>query len=337
VSQPEPSCEPPTLFFLVGPTAAGKSELAPHLARAGGAEILSLDSMLVYRGMDVGTAKPDSRLRAEVGHHLLDLVEPWESFSVQRYLAEARRVLAELEARGKRALFVGGTALYLKALTHGLFEGPPVDRELRSSLEREFEAAGGAALHSQLARIDAPSAARIHAHDKKRLVRALEVHRQTGRALSDWQREWRDGQRRAPGRPRRIVGLDAPMEELEARIRRRVHRSLDEGWIEEAVRIRAQGGFSPTAAQALGYAEVLQVADGALARETCEARIALATRQFARRQRTWFRQFPELEWIRPGSSGTGSSENRVNRGAPQASDPALLEDEVAACVRTLGW
>lgn len=294
------SVEQEPLLFLVGPTASGKSALAPELATFLGAEIASLDSMLVYRGMDIGTAKPDAKLQAKVRHHLIDQVEPHESYSVSRYVEDSREVLRELREQRRAALFVGGTALYLKALTHGLFRGPQVDPVLRESLEQRWVREGAHAMHAQLRQVDPRSAERLHPNDRKRVLRALEVHAQSGRTLSDWQREWRDGAARSAGVARRIVGLEIDSAELDRRIPLRTRALLDGGWVEEARRIRAGAGFGRTAAQALGYAEVLEFADGLRTRESCEVAINLRTRQFARRQRTWFRQFPEIHWVAAG-------------------------------------
>jgi len=297
-----------TLFFLVGSTAAGKTDLAPELARRAGAEILSMDSMLVYRGMDTGTAKPGPELRARAPHHLLDLVEVNEAFSVQLYQTHARRALEDCRRRGVRAVFVGGTALYLKALTHGLFGGPPVDRELRERLDRRVREEGGAVLHAELREVDPASAGRIHANDRKRLVRALEIFHQTGRPLSDWQRQWRQDGSEAGGRPRRVVGLGIDAGELERRIPLRTRALLAAGWVDEARALRADPGFGPTSSAALGYREVLRLADGEIDAEECEALVNLRTRQFARRQRTWFRRFPEIEWIHPSKDPAGSAD-----------------------------
>lgn len=287
------------LSLLVGPTAAGKTALALELAERAGAEVLSLDSMLVYRGMDVGTAKPTREERARVRHHLVDLVEPSERFDVQRYLVAARAALDDVLRRGRRALFAGGTGFYLAAILRGLFEGPPVDPELRAALEERATAEGGAALHAELARRDPPSARRLHPNDARRLVRALEVLEQTGRPLSDWQREWRERPSRREARAR-IAGLALDPEELDARIARRTEAMLDAGWREEALAVRAGGGFGPSARQALGYAEVLAWADGDLSREEAAERIAARTRRFARRQATWYRKVA-IEWIPAGA------------------------------------
>ncbi len=287
------------LRFMLGPTASGKSSLALEVAERAGAEIVSLDSMLVYRGMDIGTAKPGAGERARVPHHAIDLVEPSAVFTVQDYLKAAQAALASITARGRRALFVGGTAFYYKALTQGLFEGPPLDAALRAALEARYEREGAAALHAELARIDAVSAARIHANDKKRVVRALEVWEQSGKPLTEWQREWGWGDPSQPkrGRARRVVGLALETAELDARIAARIVAMLDAGWPDEARAIRDAGGFSTTSSQALGYSEALALADGSLTRTEAERRIYLATRQFARRQRTWLRKFNETRWV----------------------------------------
>jgi len=285
---------PQVLRFLIGPTAVGKSRAALALAARTGCEIVSLDSMQVYRGLDIGTAKPSRAEQARARHHMLDLVGPEERFDVQRYLRELEPVRADLERRGARALFVGGTGFYLKALTHGLFQGPDVDLALRERLEQRYASEGAEVLHAELARADPAAAARIHARDRKRVLRGLEVFAQTGRRLSDWQREWGWHGSTAAPRPVRIAGLDVPMPELEARIAARTAAMLEQGWVEEARAVRSHPGFGPTAIQALGYREVLELADGTLTREACTQRIVRATRQFARSQRTWWRKLDVL-------------------------------------------
>lgn len=298
------------LLFLVGPTAVGKTAFALELAEELGAEIVSLDSMQVYRRMDVGTAKPSAEERARVPHACLDLVEPSERYDVSRYLADAHAARAAARARGRRALFVGGTGLYLRALSQGLFGGPDVDPVLRAELEARARAEGSAALHAELAPLDPLAAARIHPNDAKRVVRALEVLRQSGRTLSDWQREW--GWHGAPAHARalRLVGLELPAEEHARRIRARVRAMFAAGWVEEARAIRDSCGFGPSAIQALGYREVLAVADGALALAACEERVLQLTRRFVRRQRTWFRSFPAIRWLEPGNA-TARAEARA--------------------------
>lgn len=281
------------LLFLVGPTASGKSELAVELAERLEAEVCSLDSMAVYRGMDVGTAKPSAEERTRVPHHLFDLVDPRERYDASRYKADAERVAAALMSGGKRALFVGGTAFYLKILVHGLFQGPPPDLALRRAIEERAERLGAEALHTELQGRDPASAERLHPNDVRRVVRALEVLEQTGKPLSAWQTEWRG----APSRPHRIVALGLDPDSLDERIRARTRAMLAAGWIEEVRAIQAQGGFGPTARQALGYGEILDVLEGRSEEGKLAALIALRTRQFARRQRTWLKHFAGLRWL----------------------------------------
>lgn len=287
------------LLFLVGPTAVGKSAFALEQALELGAEIVSMDSMQVYRGMDIGTAKPSPAERARVPHACLDLVEPSERFDLAQYLGAAEAARARARAAGRRALFVGGTSLYLKALLQGLFEGPPIDPELRAALNARAAGEGSPTLHAELARLDPPAAARIHANDAKRVVRALEVLAQTGRTLTDWQREWGWHGAPARARPARLVGLALPAEEHAAHIPARIEAMLAQGWVEEARAIRAGCGFGPSAIQALGYREVLELADGVRTRADCALRVAELTRRFVRRQRTWLRSFPGIRWLDP--------------------------------------
>ncbi|QDU85340.1 IPP transferase [Planctomycetes bacterium Pla163] len=288
------------LLFVVGPTASGKTELGVELARAHGLEICSLDSMLVYRGMDLGTAKPDAAERRGVPHHLIDLIEPSERYDVQRYVADAARELDAIAARGKRALFVGGTGLYLQVLVQGLFAGPAVDVELRAELERRAASDGALALHAALARVDPELAAKLHPNDVRRVIRGLEVHEQSGRPLSSWQEQWS-----AARRPARIVGIEPPRELHAERVAARTQAMLEAGWIDEVRAIRGASGFGPTACQALGYAEILAYLDGTLVDDRTPVRdevllaalIARRTRQFARRQRTWYRRFDTIDWV----------------------------------------
>jgi tRNA dimethylallyltransferase len=290
--------------FLIGPTATGKSRLALEIAERAGAEIVSVDSMQVYRGMDVGTAKPSIEDRARVRHHLIDLVPPSERYDAKRYLGDLAVVLGDLRRRKQPALLVGGTGFYLKAILSGLFDGPPPDLELRARIEARVLETGPERAHAELARSDPRSAARIHARDTKRVVRALEVLEQTGRPLSDWQREWGwHGSGESIGASPAIVGIDAPAEEVDRRIEARTREMLAAGWADEAAAIRNGAGFGPTAIQALGYTEALALHDGAIDLETCAETIARKTRRFARRQRTWYRKIVGVRWIAPGESG----------------------------------
>jgi tRNA dimethylallyltransferase len=307
-------------LILTGPTASGKTALGLELAERVGAEIIALDSMTVYRGMDIGTAKPTAAERARVPHHLIDVLDPWESLTVALWLERARAACQDIVARDKRPLFVGGTPFYLKALLHGLFPGPPADEEVRRKLEAEAAANGAITLHERLATVDPKTAARLHANDVRRVVRALEVHTLTGKPISEWQKSWdtpafADVPAAAPPLVR-IPGavLELPREELHRRIDRRVEGMLAAGWLDEVRRLQElPRPLSREARQALGYRELLAflgtpvagLSRAEPASETPPARSRLGwqetvelirthTRQFAKRQMTWFRHMPQL-------------------------------------------
>ena len=314
-------------FILAGPTASGKSELGVEVAERLNAEIVSMDSMALFRGMDIGTAKPSPKLRNRVRHHLIDVLDPWESASVAWWLDQALRCGREIESRGKRVLFVGGTPLYLKTLLRGLFDGPPRDPELRLRLNQEGERHGYQVLHERLAEVDPVSACRLHAHDIRRVVRALEVWEITGRPISAWQLQWKpsdefriedresklkedpgssfeDGGLRIEDREldiaspssilHRCLWLDVHREELYARINDRVRRMIAEGWLEEAARLRQlERPLSREAAQALGCQELFAYLDGQANLEETIERIQIRSRHFAKRQISWFRHLPE--------------------------------------------
>jgi len=297
-------------LILTGPTACGKTALALELAERAGAEIIGLDSMTVYRGMDIGTAKPTPDERARIPHHLIDVLDPWESLTVAWWLDQAAAACRDITARGKRPLFVGGTPFYLKALLHGLFPGPPADDELRRRLEAEAESEGNAAVHRRLAEVDPRTAARLHPNDVRRVVRALEVHTLTGKPISDWQQTWDTpaftaNPELAPP-PARIpaVVLELPRSELHDRINLRVAEMLAAGWLEEVRKLRElPHPLSREARQALGYRELLAHLNGTgPGRDETTELIRIHTRQFAKRQLTWFRHMPQLTTLPTGSS-----------------------------------
>lgn len=289
-------------LVLTGPTGSGKSRLALDLAEALGAEIVSMDSMALYRGMDVCTAKPSPADQARVRHHLLDVLDPWEPASVAWWLEQARACVADIEGRGRRVLFVGGTPLYLKALVHGLFDGPPADLALRAELEAEAARVGSAVLHQRLAGVDPASAARLHPNDARRLIRALEVFQLTGRPLSDWQRQWDTLPEPLPSpdgiAPEdRCLWLERPRAELYERIDRRVHEMIAEGLVEEVRALRAlPRSLSVQAAQALGIEELAGYLDGTATLDAAIALLQQRSRNFAKRQLTWFRQ---MRFVKP--------------------------------------
>jgi len=289
---------------LVGPTAAGKTALALSIAELTGCELISLDSMQVYQGMDIGTAKATAEERARAPHHMLDLVQPSESFDVAMYLDEVRGLLNELAEQGRKYLFIGGTAFWLRALHLGLFDGPARDEDLRKRLADLLEAEGAEALHEKLRQVDPVSAERLHPNDTRRVVRAIEVFELSGDSLSKQQREWGwHDSTRAQQRDVRVVGIAADGEAYEQRLRERVAAMLRAGWVEEATTIRAGCGFGFTAAKALGYKEVLALADGELEHAACLDEITLRTRQFARKQRTWYRKLDDAYWVEAGQQG----------------------------------
>lgn len=279
-------------WFLAGPTACGKSRVGIPLARRLGAEIVSLDSMSVYRGMDIGTAKPSPADRAAVPHHLIDLIEPHEEYSLAEYVRAAEAVCREILARGRRPLFVGGTGLYLRGVLRGVFEGPPADWEFRRRTEREAAGQPPGWLHRQLQQVDPPAAAALHPNDARRLIRALEVYHLTGRPLSAQQQQ---GPLPPDERPPHVYWLAPPRDWLHARIERRVIEMFAAGFVDEVRRLlAADHPPSRTARQALGYAEVIDHLEGRIAtRDETIALIQRHTRQFARRQHTWFRNLEE--------------------------------------------
>jgi tRNA dimethylallyltransferase len=284
---------------LVGPTASGKTEASLQVAQALDAEILPIDSMLVYRGMDVGTAKPAPHERAEVPHHLLDVADPTEPFSVARFQAMARATLRDLAVRGGRGLLVGGSGLYFRAVVDDLVF-PGTDPRLRRTLEAEGAALGSERLHRRLADLDPAAAAKIEPGNLRRSVRALEVIAFTGRPFSSFARAW---ERYPPDRVR-VVGVRVPPEALGDRIESRARRMFEEGLAEEVRRL-LDGGFGPflTASQAIGYLETMGHLQGRLSLQQALERTVRRTRALARRQMAWFRRDPRIRWVETDARG----------------------------------
>lgn len=282
-------------WFLAGPTAVGKSELSLALAERLNAEILALDSMSLYRGMDIGTAKPSPEQRRRVPHHLIDILEPHEEYSLAQYVGAAKAACEEIVARGRTPLFVGGAGLYLRGLLRGVFEGPPADWNLRRELQQFAEEHGDEALHRRLAEIDPASAGRLHPRDRRRVIRALEVYRQTSRPLSEQQQQ---SPLPPQDRPRHVYWLEPERSWLHERINRRVEQMMAAGLVDEVRRLlSAPQPISRTARQALGYREVIDTLEqGGDWAETIH-RIQTNTRQFAKRQHTWFRNLVECTAI----------------------------------------
>lgn len=283
------------LTFIVGCTGCGKGSLGRELARRTGGEIVSLDSMKVYRRMDIGTAKPSVELRDEVPHHVIDVVEPSAEFSVAQYVEQAQDAIAAVRQRGKPIFVVGGTPLYLKALTEGLFEGPGADSAIRERLRAEADDQGSVALHQRLHAIDPVAAERIHPNDLRRIVRALEVFELTGRPISELQAQWDRGQSRYEYL---MIGLRRELEDQSHRTNARVKRMIEAGLVEEVTSLLAEPEPLSTAArQAVGYAEIIRSLSGELSLADAIELIKINTRQFAKAQRTWFKRFRETQWI----------------------------------------
>jgi tRNA dimethylallyltransferase len=286
----------PSLTVIAGPTASGKTALAMALARRLGAEIVSADSQQVYRHFDVGTAKPSAAEFAGVPHHLLSAVDPFESFSAARFQQLADEAIAGIAARGRRALVVGGTGLYVRILLHGVVPAPPAEPDLRRALEREAREIGREGLHRRLAKVDPETAARVRPTDLVRIVRALEIHALTGTTASRFRRDHRFAEDRYPYR---LLVLDPPREELYRAIDERTGRMFRDGLVEEVRRLLSLGYREAPPMRSVGYAQALSHLEGALTLEEAMERAARETRRYAKRQLTWFRREPGAEFLAP--------------------------------------
>ena len=296
-------------WFLAGPTASGKTATSLELAERLGAEILALDSMTLYRGMDIGTAKPSTAERARIPHHLLDLLDPALEFSLADYVAAATVATRQILERGRVPLFVGGTGLYLRGLLRGVFEGPAADWTLRRELEQFARDSGELALHARLAEVDPRLAARLPPADVRRVIRGIEVFVQTGQPLSNQQQQ---GPRPPEERPVATLWLHPPREWLNQRINTRVDDMFTTGLVAEAQALAARpGGLGRTARQALGYREVLDALERGTSAEATRELIQLRTRQFAKRQHTWFRNLEECREV--AMTGTESPGELADR------------------------
>jgi tRNA dimethylallyltransferase len=283
------------ILVIAGPTAAGKTDASILLARELGAEIVSADSMQIYRGMDIGTAKPTQEQRRLVYHHMIDIAEPDQPYSVGDYFRDARAAIDGILSSGGVPLVVGGTGLYIRALMRGLFHGPPADLDLRASLLRRESEGGPGTLYSDLVRVDPEAAIKIHPNDLRRTVRALEVYHLRDRKLSDFQREhgFQD-------RPYtfRLIFLVRNRSELYSRIEQRVDRMLDEG-LEAEVKALADRGYRSdlSSMQGLGYKHFFDHFSGKTTRDEAVSLLKRDTKRFAKRQFTWFRREPDAQWV----------------------------------------
>lgn len=288
---------------LTGPTGSGKTDWALRLAEELPVEIVSVDSAQVYRGLDIGTAKPSREIRARIPHHLIDIRDPAESYSAGQFVADATRLIGEITARGRLPLLVGGTMLYLRALSAGLSELPQASAEVREAIDRRAEREGWAALHEELARVDPEAAARIHPNDPQRIQRALEVYYTTGRPITELQRERRAAH--PPPRLRRWALVPADRAALHRRLERRFLGMMERGFLEEVTILHERGDLTPRhpAIRAVGYRQLWGHLDGEYSLEEGIRRAIAATRQLAKRQLTWIRSEREIQWIDPEEPG----------------------------------
>ncbi len=286
----------PPILAIVGATATGKSALAMVLAEQLQGEIINADALQVYRGFDIGTAKPGLDERARVPHHLIDILDPHEVYSAGEFVLRAREAIDAIHGRGRVPVVVGGSGLYLRALFKGISPLPPSDPEIRSELRHRLEAEGLAALRAELESVDPETAARLTAGDTQRVLRALEVARVSGRPLSSWIAEQPFG---AQGIARAVqVGLTLPRSILYDQIAGRVARMVEEGWVEEVARLRSNG-LDPglPAFQAIGYRQLVRHLEGEWSLDQAIGETVKATRRYAKRQETWFRREPDVTWF----------------------------------------
>jgi tRNA dimethylallyltransferase len=282
-------------WYLTGPTASGKSAVGVCLAELLGAEIVSMDSMALYRRMDIGTAKPTRAELDRVPHHLIDVIDPHEEYSLAQYIEAAHRYVVDIASRGKKTLFVGGTPLYLKGLLRGIFQGPPADWNFRRQLLQQTNEQDSAWLHQRLQNVDPASAARLHPNDTRRLIRALEIFHLTGRPISEFQKQFDAG---VSADQCHVYVLDWPRQELNVRIDRRVNEMFETGLVEEVRALLADSKpLGKTARQAVGYHEVIEHLEGRMNLADTIALVQLHTRQLAKRQSTWFRSLSECRFV----------------------------------------
>jgi len=282
-------------WFLTGPTASGKSRVALELAEQIDAEIISVDSMAVYRGMDIGTAKPTPDQRGRVPHHLIDLVDPNGEYSVSQFVVDAHAKANEIRSRGKKVLLVGGTPLYIKTLFCGMFLGPPADWEFRASVEADVALYGLDSLRRRLEQVDPLSAFKILDGDLRRMTRALEVAKITGKPLSHWQTQFE----RVQGPTScKCFALAWDRSQLHARVNARVDGMFHLGLLDEVKALIVKfGTLGRTAAQAVGYKEPMAFLNGALREKEMVEQVKAHTRQFVRRQEIWFRSMPSIQRV----------------------------------------
>ena len=282
------------MILILGVTASGKGKLAFALAKSLDAEIISIDSMKVYRRMDIGTAKPPKENRDQIPHHLIDVVEPGDSFNVARFLELAIESIDDIKKRGKPVVAVGGTALYIKSLLYGLFEGPGADEQIRDQLKAQAQTEGLDKLYAQLQKIDPAAATKISANDPRRIIRALEVYKLTGKPISAFQQQWDAN----ASQDWSIIGLRREKTEESKRINARVKKMIDTGLVDEVKQLLAEPiPLSKQARSAIGYAEIINHLTGQITLDDAIELIKKNTRKLAKAQRTWFKTFKNVNFL----------------------------------------
>ena len=285
------------VFVVAGPTASGKTSVAIELAAELDGEVVGADSMQVYRYLDIGTDKPTADELGGVAHHMIDLVDPDEEYDAARFVDDADEAIADVQRRGRRAIVAGGTGLYLRALLHGLQGAPGPDPAVRAELSSRAEREGWPALHQELSLVDPETAERLHVNDGVRILRALEVFRQTGEPISSWQRRHRFAECRYSAM---VVAIERPREQLNSRIDRRIDEMMERGFLDEVRGLLARGyGPELKPMMGLGYRRMCEHLAGELTLGEAVAKTRSDTRRLARRQRTWFRDDDEIDWVSP--------------------------------------
>lgn len=283
------------MILILGVTASGKGRLAFDLAQSLGAEIISIDSMKVYRRMDIGTAKPPQEARRRIKYHLIDIAEPSDSFSVGAFRDAALGAIEQIISLNRPVIAVGGTALYIKALLYGLFDGPGTDQRIRAELKARAQVQGLAELYCELTKIDPVAAERINPNDSKRIIRALEVYQLTGKPISSLQKQWDNSE---PKHDWTIIGLQREKTEESKRINSRVKKMVDAGFVDEVKSLLAEEKpLSKQARCAIGYAEIIEYLNGHISMEEATELIKKNTRRLAKNQRTWFKTFKNVHWL----------------------------------------
>jgi tRNA dimethylallyltransferase len=281
-------------ILILGVTASGKGKLAFELAKELGGEIISADSMKVYKGMDIGTAKPPLKVREQIPWYLIDVAEPWEAFSVAKFLELANQRIEQIRSADKPVIVVGGTALYIKSLLYGLFKGPGSDEQIRGQLKQKMQNESSQALHEELASLDPETAQRVHPNDAKRIIRGLEVYKLTGKPISSFKQQW-DESKIVDWK---IIGLHREKSVENHRINMRVKKMMDEGLVDEVKTLLSKPKpLSKQAKAAIGYSEIIDYLENKMDLEKTVERIKINTRRLAKHQRTWFKRFTSVNWL----------------------------------------